>query len=136
MPHTYQGLGISLLYPETWKLEEDPESDSVTLETPSGAFLTLSRSDDLEADFARVKKTMESEYEEVESESYHALLAEQTFTGITQRFVFLDLIIVSHLLKFDLRGTSYVVQIQGEDREVEDLQPVFNAILTSACQSL
>ena len=136
MPEKYTGLGFSLLYPETWKLDEDDEAKSLTLETPTGAFLTVTASENLEADFQRAKTTMEAEYDEVEHETSELKLAEQQLSGIIQRFVFLDLIITAHLLKLDTEDSKYLVQIQGEDREIEQLLPVFNAILTSLCQSL
>src|SRR5690606_4348871 len=101
MPEKYEGLGISLLYPETWKLEEDAEASSLTLETPGGAFLTLSTSENLQADFLRAQKAMEAEYDEVETEDCQSILAAHTLTGVTQRFVFLDLIVTSQLLKLD-----------------------------------
>ena len=135
MPEKYQGLGFSLLYPETWKLDEDLESQALTLETPSGSFLTITACSDLESAFKNAQRTMESEYEEVENEATVAHMAEQTLQGVTQRFVYLDLIIASLLLKLDTGAQKFLIQIQGEDREVEQQQPVFDAILTSMCQS-
>lgn len=136
MPEKYEGLGFSLLYPETWRVDEDPDARSVNLETPTGAFLSLTLSDHLQADFERAQKAMEAEYDEVELEAAEVELAGHTLTGITQRFVFLDLIITSQLLKLETDSKKYLVQIQGEDREIEATLPVFHAILTSMCQSL
>jgi len=136
MPEKYEGLGFSLLYPETWRIDEDPDARSVNLETPTGAFLSITLSDNLQPDFERAQKAMEAEYDEVELETNEVELAGHTFHGITQRFVFLDLIITSQLLKLETGSKNYLVQIQGEDREIEAMHPVFRAILTSMCQSL
>ncbi len=136
MPNKYEGLGLSLLYPETWRVDEESEANSVTLETPTGAFLSISCSDDLNVDLSRAQTTMEAEYDEVENEPCEITLGGQVFRGLTQRFVFLDLIITSQLLKLESSKGQYLVQIQGEDREIEELLPVFYAILTSMCQSM
>ncbi|QDV27562.1 hypothetical protein [Aureliella helgolandensis] len=138
MPDKFTGLGIAFLYPENWKLEEE-SNDSVTLETPSGAFLTIARFDQDTSPAAAIdgaRGTMEEEYEEIEQEITEKLLAGIALEGLTQRFVYLDLVIVSQLLAFAHPTATYLVQIQGEDREMEQTTPVFDAILTSLCQSL
>lgn len=136
MPETYIGLGISILYPDNWKLEEDESSEAVTLESPGGAFLSVTRvteTEDLEAPLERAREAMEAEYDEVEHESLVKLVGDQQLEGITQRFVYLDLIVTSHLLTMSNGHTTYLIQMQGEDQEMDQLEPVFDAMLTSLC---
>ena len=136
MPERYEGKNYSFLYPETWSLEEDESTDTVTLETPTGAFISITPTPDLEEAFQATARMMESEYEEVESEELAMQLADQSLEGMTQRFVYLDLIVTSHLLKLRAPGNPLLIQIQGEDRELDTLWQVFAAVLTSMCQSL
>lgn len=133
-PGKYTGLGITTLYPESWKAEENLESQTVTIESPEGAFIAISRLDDpgqLEGAMKQARATMEEEYDEVEQEVFSKALADVELSGITQRFAYLDLIITSHLTTFVVGGDVYLVQIQAEDRDMDRLQAVFDAMLTS-----
>jgi hypothetical protein len=136
MPEKYQGHGYSLLYPETWTVEEDESGQAITLETPTGAFMTITPSNNLEGDFQMMLQMMEAEYDEVETEDCELELLGRSLQGITQRFVYLDLIVTSHVLKIDSGTQQWLIQIQGEDRELDQLMQVFAAVLTSMCQSL
>ena len=80
---------------------------------------------------------MESEYEEVETEVINRVVGETLLEGVTQRFVYLDLIVTSHLFRLEVEEEEVaplLVQIQGEDRDLDKLQPVFDAILASLAQ--
>lgn len=135
MPERFQWNGLHLMYPENWAVQE--EDGSLNIETPSGSFLSLSWPDDIEDAFDRARQTMEGEYEEVETEPLSRVLGESLLEGITQRFVYLDLIITSHLFKLETEDEDFsplLVQIQGEDRDLEKNQAVFDAILASLFQ--
>jgi hypothetical protein len=136
MPEKYEGLGLSLLYPETWKLDEDEDAGSVSLETPSGSFLTITACDDLAFAFEQAASAMRAEYDEIEEELVDSTLVGQRLEGVVQRFVYLDLIVTSRLLRLDLGEKKYLIQIQGEDSELDAQHRVFEAVLTSMCQSL
>ena len=136
MPEKYQWNGLQLSYPENWSVQE--EDDTLSIETPSGSFLSLSWPDDISDAFDRAKEVMEGEYEEVETEPLSRILGESLLEGITQRFVYLDLIITSHLFKLETEEEDFsplLVQIQGEDRDLEKNQAVFDAILASLFQN-
>lgn len=138
MPGQFDGLGLSFLYPENWKLEQEDEQ-SVTLETPQGSFLTIARltsSTTAEAAIDRARATMEEEYDAVEHEVACREYSGIKLDGLIQRFVFLDLIITAQFLTLEHGDTFYLVQIQGEDRDIDQQQLVFDAILTSMCQHL
>lgn len=136
MPEKYEGLGFSLLYPETWKLDEDSEADAVSFETSSGSFLTITACDDLTTAFEQAAGAMRAEYDEIEEEAVDSTLAGHHLEGVVQRFVYLDLIVASRLLRLDLGEKKYLIQIQGEDSELDRQHRVFEAILTSMCQSI
>jgi hypothetical protein len=132
MPERYQWNGISVLYPENWEIQEDDES--LNIESPTGAFVVLSRPENIDEALDRARKTMEQEYDEVETENLARVVGESLLEGITQRFVYLDLIITSHLFKLETEDQDFVpllIQIQGEDRDLDRLQQVFDAIIAS-----
>lgn len=136
MPEKYEGLGFSLLYPETWKLEEDQDAGSVSLETSTGSFLTVTACEDLQQAFEQAASAMRAEYDEVEEEAVELVLNGLQLEGIVQRFVYLDLIVTSRLHRLEVAEKKYLIQIQGEDGELDEQQRVFEAILTSMCQSM
>jgi hypothetical protein len=136
MPQSYEGLGIALMYPDGWKVDiaEDGREDSgVSFESPCGAFISITRyaAADAESALRNAQEVMESEYEEVETEEFTKNIANFEFHVVEQRFVYLDFIIVSQLLSFKIEDRTYLVQIQGEDRDIDNLQMVFDAMLTS-----
>lgn len=149
MPAIYNGFGISLLYPENWRIDEqfdevewDDEKDdsgSVTFESPLGAFMTISRFEPTQSPVQAVQQAsdaMAQEYDAIESEPLERTFGERILHGMTQRFVYLDLIVVSHLLGFTVQAGTYVIQIQGEDRDMDQLGPVFDAMLVSMVKNL
>ena len=139
MPGNFEGFGIAFLYPDSWTLESDSEATSVSVESPDGAFFTVTRFEntiDADAAIERGVSAMRQEYDEVENEVLDKTLAGLRLEGSLLRFVFLDLIIASQLLAIAHGGGTYLVQIQAEDRDHERLLPVFDAMLTSLCQHL
>ena len=137
MPLNYNGLGVSVMYPDGWKIEEDgTEENSVSFESPLGAFLTITRYPELDFSDAveKAHQVMLAEYDEVESEEFSRTIADREFHVTALRFVYLDFLIVAELFRFLMGGSTYLVQIQGEDRDIEKLQPVFQAMLTSLFQ--
>lgn len=134
MPHTYHWMELEFLYPENWRVQEDSEAGALFIESPSGTFLTITRPQNLQAAFDHACKLMEKEYDNVETENCSRLLGESLLEGIIQRFVYLDFIVTSHILKLEREQEDFVpilIQIQGEDRDMDREQPVLDAILTS-----
>ena len=138
MPKRFESLGLSFLYPDNWTGSEDHTAGAFMIESPEGAFLAITRFEgsDLKAPVEQAKAVMEGEYEEIEVEPLQKEIANTHLYGVTQRFVYLDLIVVSHLLSFAGHGCTYLVQIQAEDRDMIRLDLVFDAMLTSICQSV
>ncbi len=136
MPKQYTGLGLNLLYPDTWTVNEEAIEGrpAVSLESPGGSFLSISSmppDEDPEAMLDEAAEAMNSEYEDVESEPYTVEIAGQPYTGIVQRFYYLDFVVASKLLTIETEDHLYLVQIQGEDRDMDQQSLVFDAILTS-----
>lgn len=137
MPAIYRWLDYELLYPENWTVEDEPEFNSMSIHSPSGAFLSLTCPPDLQAAFERARFAMADEYDEVETENVSRLLGEALLEGLTQRFIYLDLIVTSHLMKLEMETPGFrplLIQMQGEDRDLEQQQMVFDAILLSLIQ--
>ncbi len=139
MPGNFEGFGIALLYPDSWTLESDNDARTVSIESPEGAFFTVTRfenSVDAVTALERAESAMQQEYDEVENEALEKIFAGLQLKGSLLRFVYLDLIIASQLLAVAHGGNTFLVQIQAEDRDHERLEPVFDAMLTSLCQNL
>lgn len=139
MPGKYTGLGIEFMYPESWSVDADVTGDSVSVESPEGAFLTITRcagAGAAQVALEKASEAMQEEYDEVESEAIAKQLAQTTLTGQVLRFVVLDLIVTSQLLVLPTAAGGFLIQTQAEDRDHDRLLPVFDAILTSLCQQL
>ncbi|MGN6547796.1 MAG: hypothetical protein ACTHK7_22295 [Aureliella sp.] len=142
MPKQYSGMGLSFLYPDSWTATEEGEgqrSAGVILESPGGSFLSIMPlAADLEPEEAvrEAAEAMDAEYEDIESEPLTVQIANQDFHGTTQRFYYLDFVIVSKLISMPLEDQLYLVQIQGEDRDMDQQALVFEAILTSMLRSV
>lgn len=138
MPEKFRWFDLELLYPENWSVEEDELSNTLNVFSPSGAFLSMTRPGDIHSAFAQAKRAMEQEYDEIETENVSRILEDGLLEGIVQRFVYLDFIVTSHLLKLESESEEFeplLIQIQGEDRDLDQQQPVFDAILASLLQS-
>lgn len=142
MPKQYSGLGLSFLYPDSWTATEDGQGErgtGVILESPGGSFLSImALAGDLDPEEAvrEAAEAMDAEYEDIESEPLTVHIADQDFRGTTQRFYYLDFVIVSKLIGMPLEDNLYLIQIQGEDRDMDQQALVFEAILTSMLRSV
>ncbi|MFN7875064.1 MAG: hypothetical protein ACK5PB_07105 [Pirellula sp.] len=148
MTKVYQGLGLSCMYPENWKLSEDSSpSGSPTafmIESPTSAFMTVSvfpwnvaPRETIE----NAREAMEAEYPESEFEAFEPNLqlrgepiADARAGDV--RFYYLDLLVISRLISFTVEKKTYLVQIQAEDRDFDKLEQVFQAMLVSMLKSL
>lgn len=142
MPKQYSGMGLSFLYPDSWTATEEGQGErgsGVILESPGGSFLSITAlSGDLEPEevVQEAADAMNAEYEDIESEPLTVQIADQDFHGMIQRFYYLDFVIVSKLITVPVDDHLYLVQIQGEDRDMDQQSLVFEAVLTSMLRSL
>ena len=147
MIKTYQGLGLSCMYPENWTLTEDTDGGRVvgfTVESPTFAFMTVteyswtvSPREALE----QAQDIMKSEYDNIE---YDEIDPELEFDGqpladsraSDANFYYLDLLVFSRFVSFTVDRKTFLVQIQAEDRDFESLELVFKAMLISMLKSI
>ena len=142
MPKQYSGMRMSLLYPDSWTITEDSPGQprqGIILESPGGSFLSINllEGEQQEDEVIRLaSEAMTAEYEDIESETLNLQIANREFVGVVQRFYYLDFVIVSKLIAMQIEDGVYLIQIQGEDRDIDQQTLVFEAILTSMLRSL
>jgi hypothetical protein len=137
MPGVYDKQGIRFLYPDNWVLDDEESlagNRSVTVQSPGGAFWSIvlhpSGSDPKELARAALS-ALKSEYADSEAEPASEQVGEQTISGFDFRFFYLDFVNVALIRAFRTPAATCLVLCQAEDREFEQLAPVFRAITTS-----
>ncbi|MEM7474222.1 MAG: hypothetical protein AAF483_04460 [Planctomycetota bacterium] len=135
MPKQYENFGLSFMYPDNWTCDEELDSQTVMVESPEGAFLSVTDvGEDMQDAISQAKEAMEADYDEIEEEPLQRDLAGNKLEGVSLSFVYLDLIVRAHLVELEHAGHRYFLQIQAEDRDMTKLEQVFDAILLSICQ--
>ena len=138
MPKEFNENGVQFLYPDNWTLDKHPSDDgldtALTLETPSGALWTLNVEQGLRNldDLANsVRQTLCDEYDEVEYENHEGKWGELDASGYELHFYVMELVVkaVIECLHFD--GRTYLVMMQAETRDFDELAPVFQALSAS-----
>jgi hypothetical protein len=141
MTACYERSGIRFLYPENWRVTDEQLNDSplsVSVESPDTGFWTLMVYDagiDPDALIAQVLESMEDEYEGVESSAIVDRFDDVESTGCDMLFYCLDLVVNSRAFSARARGKTLLILWQAEDREFEELEPVFRAITTSVLRA-
>ncbi len=139
MPRQFKNDEIELLFPENWLLtpnyqETEGVDFQVLLEHPDGAFWLLSacRSEaDSQRFVAEFQREIEGQYESVEWTANNEPLWQQPMRGFDGMFFSLDLLIAAEIRAFTWRNRAFVVVAQAENREFDQLRPVFQAITVS-----
>lgn len=135
MPSTFEDFGLRFLYPDNWQIqarESDDESDSVTLEMPSGGFFSVTQYKApqlIESVLEPIIVAMKTEYPDVEIEELDAL--DEDSDSIEFRFYYLDLLIIARVTAMIMSEKTLVVQVQAESRDFDAGEPVFAAMLKS-----
>jgi hypothetical protein len=144
MPGSFSGFGVQFLYPENWKIHDQSESTGddapgVMLETPEGAFFSLNRYPGIDATEPVIDQAIEAmraEYTEIESRPWDDPAGVASDSGAELNFYYLDLLITARMLAIRDRDDVLLVQLQGESRDFDRLEPVFAAMLKSLRDSL
>lgn len=142
MPAVCDALGVHFDYPDNWKLEtyDDPSGDgAAVVSSPETAFWQLSRhgSDvDQEQLFDEALAALRSEYQEIEAFAAASEVEGRRLTGYDVNFYCLDLTSTCQLRSLTTAEATYMVLFQAEDRELERLAGVFEAMLASLVRSL
>jgi hypothetical protein len=135
MPAVFDHLGVQFQYPEGWSLEAGDEArgDEVTVYSPGGAFwsLTIRDGSDPAEMMDIVVEAMRDEYDELDSENVEDSIAGEELSGCDINFYCLDLTNTAQVRAFCRGEKTYLMIWQAEDREFEEIAPIFRAIATS-----
>jgi hypothetical protein len=136
MSSHFEHDGISFQYPENWKLErEDSESGwTVTLQSPTTAFLLLCYDEDMPTIEEVLQTTVEalrSDYEDLELEDEVENIAGQPAVGYDIQFTSLDLTNTCWLRTFQTDDATILLMWQATDLDMDEAEPVLRAICAS-----
>jgi hypothetical protein len=141
MPVEYEKLGIRFLYPDNWTLDEGEALEgnrSVSVYSPGGAFWSVAlhppSTDPAQLTTAALE-ALKSEYADSESEAVSEQVSGRTLEGYDLNFFYLDLTNTALIRGFRTPTASCLLLCQAEDREFDELAPVFRAITTSLVSS-
>ena len=135
MPLTFESFGLKFLYPDNWVISTrapDEGDDGLTLELPSGGFLSIEVDDGelTDADLLeRVADAIREDYEDVESEEVSLAGAGPDESAVDFRFFYLDLLVVSRAVILTLGKRRLLIQFQAESRDFDANETVVDAIL-------
>jgi hypothetical protein len=142
MPATYDKLGVKFQYPDNWTLDEKDAlegENSVSVYSPDEAFWSLvihPSHVDPEDLLATALKTMRKLYEELDAERAEETIAGRKLSGYDLNFYCLDLTNTALLRALRTPAASYLILCQADDRELEQVEPVFRAITASFVREL
>ncbi len=141
MPAVFENYGLKFVYPENWKLFEEGENwpKEVSLESPSGALWTLHLYEPAKDPKQLIQGAMEAiqeEYEQVEAEFVQEPIGPAVAEGCNLTFFYLDLLVVCQVRSFTWGDRTLLMISQAEDRDFQELDPVFQAMLVSLLPSL
>lgn len=142
MPAEYDKFGARFQYPENWTIaEEDTDGwpKSLTLQSPKTGFWSVTAYDspvDPGELLDEALNTMRQEYDNIESTAFTAAIGEIETTGYDLEFYCLDFVVRAGLRVFERHGRTWLVLFQGEDREFQQIDLVFQAITFSLVQNL
>ena len=142
MPRRFEKLGISVLYPDNWTLDEEDAragKQSVTVYSPGGAFWSVSihpRTADPAGLAKAVVESMRSEYEDLENQETEESIAGRSLVGYDLSFFFLDFTNTATIRCIRTDEAVYAVLCQAEDHEFDQLRRVFLAMTISLLEGL
>ena len=142
MPQVFSKHGISFLYPDNWARDEqvaEGGADSATVFSPGGAFWSVSvhpASAEPERLAEAAVGAMRAEYSDLEQEPTYQLVAGHKVHGFDLAFYYLDLTNSAFVRSFRTPAATYVLFYQAEDRELRQIEKVFDAITKSFFGSL
>jgi len=137
MTAIYDRVGIRFLYPQGWKVTDDDataEPRNVALESPTGGtweLIVYTGLRDRAELAAEALKAMQAEYENIEVAERTVHFADVEAIGYELYFYHLDLLVSSRVFAAHFGDRTVLLLWQAEDREFDNLEPVFVAIATS-----
>ncbi len=137
MPKEFNNLGISFLYPDNWTVEQNDSSDDgpqVTVFSPNTAFWVVSVHPPLtEPDQLAMAavEVMKDEYEGLEIEPAAEKIADHSATGYDLNFYCENLTNTARVRCLRANRATLAFFCQAEDRELPQVEQVFQAITVS-----
>lgn len=149
MTARYDRSGLCFQYPENWRLEEDATdrdapaardgSDSVTIYSPGGSFWTVVRhagARDPQALVEASLRTMKEEYENLDAEPAEETISGHPLSGYDLNFFCLDVTNTTRIRGLKTADSAVLIFCQADDRELAEIDGVFQAITTSLLSNL
>ena len=140
MPRIFDELGVRFVYPDNWELESQDSdlAQVVTVASPDGSFWCVSVLP-ADAGLAEAAQAMldglRAEYDNLDSEAVVDDVLDHELLGYDVNFFCLDLTSTAQIRSFQTSQATYTVLWQAEDRDLEEVEPVFSAITTSLLQN-
>jgi hypothetical protein len=138
----FHRFGLSFDHPDNWLVDtEDSEGRfaTVTVYSPGGGFWSVSGhapGGDPGELAAAVVSEMREEYRELDVEPSAEGLGGRSLAGFDLNFYCLDLTNTAQVRTLATPTAIYLIVSQAEDRDWDELAPVFAAITTSFIQGL
>ena len=143
MTATFDGLGFEFLYPDGWDLQKEESGDwprTVSVHSPTGAFISMTlyqRPNTPEDLLDETLAALRNEYSDAEIHR-----TSSTVPGHDQQdayeadFYCLDLLVTARVCQFNTSEFVLLTLYQGENRDFDELLPVFDAIALNAISNL
>lgn len=134
--------GLRFDFPEDWALDVDPDAwggPSVTVLSPGGGLwsVMVNREEDRSDGPAEaVAEQMRREYDDVDVEPAADEIEGRRLAGYDFHFISLDLTVTATVRVLVSGRHTHVVFCQADDREWDEIVPVFNAMTTSLVRGL
>lgn len=137
MPGVFDKLGIRFMYPENWELDESEAlsgENTVTVYSPDGSFWMVRiwpRETDPTALVDQTLATMRREYQDLDAEPFDDTVADVDVVGCEMNFYCLDLTNTAIVRSYRTPSATIVVLHQADDRALDSIGPVFDAMTQS-----
>ena len=133
----FNRFGLAFDYPENWSVDTDDSRDryaTVTVYSPEGGFWSVSGhapGGDPRELSAAVVVQMKKEYQDLDSEEAIDDVGAQELPGFDMNFYCLDLTNTARVRTLETPDAIYLIVCQAEDREWDEISPVFDAMTMS-----
>ncbi|MFM7136019.1 MAG: hypothetical protein ACKO1M_02975 [Planctomycetota bacterium] len=138
----FQRFGLAFDHPDNWQVDTEDAEDrfaTVTVYAPGGGFWSVSGhapGGDPAQLAAAVVAEMREEYRDLDAEPAAETIGGRSLTGFDLNFYCLDLTNTAQVRTLATPAAIYLLLCQAEDRDWNDLAPVFAAITTTFVKGL
>jgi len=143
MVATFDRNGISFQYPDNWQLNDESRQSKdccVTLQSPNSSgfwMLQAFATDETPEQLAdAILEELRLEYDTIEATSVSAPIQNIDTVGYNVQFYCLDFVVNAEVRGFSVGDKTCVILCQAEDREFQEVGPVFLAMTTSLLNRL